>query len=76
MPLIQPPVLEPKRLTVKHSLTETLLAEVDAYCAWAGLKRQHFIEAAVESILQRDKEWREYRKQLRDARPAPETSAT
>ena len=57
MPLIKgEKKIEKKSITVR--LPVQVKEELDAYCKWAGLPNERFfIIAAVEHVLDADKEW-------------------
>jgi len=48
-----------KRITLTLSIQESLLKEIKAYCAWAGIDRPtEFIIQSIDYVLKNDKEWR------------------
>jgi hypothetical protein len=63
MPLIQKPQEPPQKEQIRMRLEKNLLAEMQAYCNWAGLSLEHFLEQAALLVFDKDKDWREQKKQ-------------
>lgn len=63
MPLILKPKELPQKEQLRIRLGKNILTEVQAYCAWADIPLDYFLEQAVSFILRKDKDWRERKKQ-------------
>lgn len=62
MPIIQRPAEPPRREATKISLDGEIFNEITAYCQWANITMDHFIEQAALIVFKKDKGWKEYSK--------------
>lgn len=61
MPLIEQQKPNEEKASWRIRLRESVAAEIDAYCQWAGIKyRDYFIEQACMHVFRNDREWIEY----------------
>lgn len=67
MALLKPnPNQEKIKFSVKIGVNSA--NEIDAYCAWAGFKDPgEFIEKVVDFMIDKDADWRKYRKETLEA---------
>lgn len=61
MPLIQRPPEPLKKEALKVALESEIFNEITAYCNWANITVDHFIEQAALIIFRKDKSWKEYK---------------
>lgn len=62
MPLIQKPHEPPKKEQVRVRLEKSIMSDITAYCAWAGISLDRFMEQSALMVFDRDKEWKEQKK--------------
>jgi hypothetical protein len=63
MPLIQRPQEPPQKEQIRVRLEKNFLSEIQVYCAWAEVSLDHFLEQAALFVFDKDKDWREQKKQ-------------
>lgn len=57
--LIPPPSANENKIQHRIRLSESVLKEIEAYCAWAGIHfKDYFIEQACLQIFKKDKAWK------------------
>lgn len=69
MPMIQKPIEPLKKEQVRVRLEKNILTEIIAYCEWADISQDYFIEQSALVVFDRDKEWKE-KKQKKTAESA------
>ncbi len=63
MPLIKKPEQTPDKQQIRVRLSEEIFQEIKLYCRWADLpSTDYFFEQVSAMALNKDKEWRDYRK--------------
>lgn len=50
---------------IKAQISSEILAKMDAYCIWAGIDMDFFIEEAALYVFAKDKEWKQHQKTLK-----------
>ncbi|HSH84575.1 MAG TPA: hypothetical protein VK979_05375 [Guyparkeria sp.] len=64
-----------KRVAKRVSLPESISAEMEAYCDWAGVSEKDFLEQAVEYVLGADSDWKKHKKAAAKGQPADKKDA-
>lgn len=63
MPLIHKEQEIPKKGQVRVRLQNNVLDEMQAYCQWAGVTLDHFLEEAALFVFRKDKSWHKQKTQ-------------
>lgn len=57
-----------EKTNFKVKLGSSTIEEINEYCLWAGFKDQgEFIEKVVEFMVDKDQDWKKYRKEVAQA---------
>lgn len=57
MPLIKKPAEAIEKIQTRIRLSQDVKQEMEAYCQWANISFDYFIEQAAKFLFSKDKDW-------------------